>query len=86
MNILAISHNLSDPTPHLDDELRRITELRDAGVLDELWLKADRSGAVMVLEAHDADDAQRQLATLPLVARGITTVHITELVSIDGDS
>jgi muconolactone delta-isomerase len=83
VKILAISYNRADPTPHIKEELRRIAELREAGILDELWLKADRSGAVIVLEADDAEDAQRQLATLPLVAHGITTFEVTELVAVD---
>jgi hypothetical protein len=42
-----------------------ITELQQAGVIEQLYLKADRSGAVIILEAQSAQDAQRHPATLP---------------------
>lgn len=84
VNILVNAHNQADPTPYLDDELRRIKELEGAGILQKLWLKADQSGAVLVLEAEDAEDARRQLATLPLVEHGIATFELTELVSVEG--
>jgi hypothetical protein len=80
MKILAISNNTGDPTSHIPDEMRRITELRAAGVIEQLYLKADRSGAVILLEARSGQEAERQLATLPLVERGITSFEVTELV------
>jgi uncharacterized protein YggL (DUF469 family) len=81
MKVLAISNNTGDPTSHIADEMRRIAELQEAGVIRELYLKADRSGAVMMLEAQSTDEAQRQLATLPLVERGVTSFEVTELVA-----
>lgn len=81
MKVLAISTNTGDPTPHIPDEMRRITELQRAGVIEQLFLKADRSGAVVILETASADEAERQLATLPLVERGVTSFAVTELVS-----
>ena len=80
MKVLALFHNQGDPTPHLADERERVAELRDAGVLEQLWLRADRTGAVLLLEAADAADARRHLATLPLVERGISTVEVIELL------
>jgi hypothetical protein len=83
MKILAISKNTGDPTPHIPDEMRRVGELQEAGVIEQLYLKADRSGAVMLLEAQTTGDAQRQLATLPLVDRGVTSFELTELVPVE---
>jgi hypothetical protein len=40
--------------------MRRITELEQVGVIEQLDLKADRSGAVIILEAQSAQDAQRK--------------------------
>jgi hypothetical protein len=80
MKVLAISSNVGDPTPHLPDELRRIAELQAVGVIEQLYLKADRSGAVIMLETESAEEAERQLATLPLVQRGVTSFDVTELV------
>jgi Muconolactone delta-isomerase len=80
MKFLAVTNNISDPAPHIPDEARRTEELRAAGVLEQLYLKADRSGAVLILEAETAEDAERDLATLPLVARGVVSVEMTALV------
>jgi hypothetical protein len=84
MKVLAISQNRSDPTPYLGAEGPRVAELRQAGVLEQFWLKADRTGAVLLLEVADADDARRQLATLPLVENGITSFEVTELLPPPG--
>jgi hypothetical protein len=80
MKVLAISSNAGDPTPHIPDEMRRIAELQAVGVIEQLYLKADRSGAVIMLETESAEEAERQLATLPLVQRGVTSFDVTELV------
>ena len=77
MKVLAISNNTGDPTSHIADEMRRIAELQEAGVIQQLYLKADRSGAVLLLEAGSADEAEQQLATLPLVERGVTSFEVT---------
>jgi muconolactone delta-isomerase len=83
MKFLAVTNNISDPGPHIPDEARRTEELRAAGVLEQLYLKADRSGAVLILDAQDAEEAERQLGTLPLVERGVVSVELTELVVPD---
>jgi hypothetical protein len=61
--------------------MRRITELQQAGVIEHLYLNADRSGAVIILEAQSAEDAQRQLATLPPVELDVTSFDVTELAT-----
>jgi hypothetical protein len=53
VKFLAISTNLADPTPHIPAEIARTTELMEAGVLEQALLKADRSGAVLVLDVPD---------------------------------
>lgn len=81
MKVLAVSNNTGDPTPHIPDEMRRVNELQAAGVIELIYLKADRSGAVIVLETESGEEAERQLATLPLVERGVTSFEVTELVA-----
>ena len=56
--------------------IRRITEPQQAGVIEQPYLKADRSGAVIILEA---EGARRPLATLPPVALGVTSFDVSEL-------
>jgi hypothetical protein len=65
MNVPAIFTNTSDLAPYISDEMGSITELHEAGVIEQLNVKAERSGAVIIVEAQSAEDAQRQLATLP---------------------
>jgi hypothetical protein len=80
MKVLAISRNTGDPSSHIPDEMRRIAELQEAGVIEQLYLKADRSGAVIMLETESTEEAERQLATLPLVERGVTRFEVTQLM------
>ena len=49
-------------------------------MIEQLYLKADHSGAVIVLETESGEEGARQLATLPLVQRGVTSFEVTELV------
>lgn len=80
MKVLAVSSNTGDPTPYIPDEMRRIAELQATGVIEQLYLKSDRSGAVVILETESGDEAERQLSSLPLVQRGVTSFEVIELV------
>jgi hypothetical protein len=80
MKFLAISTNRDDPTPHLSAEVARTAELVEAGVLERVLLKADRSGAVLVLDVPDAAAARAAVDNLPLVEHGVTRFDLTELV------
>jgi len=80
MKILAISSNSGDPTPHIAAEIARTGELVDAGVVERVLLKADRSGAVLVLEVPDVAAARAAVDSLPLVARGLTRFELTEVI------
>ena len=80
MKILAISTNSGDPTPHIPAEIARTGELVDAGVIEHVLLKADRSGAVLVLDVPDVPAARSAVESLPLVAHGLTRFELTEVV------
>jgi muconolactone delta-isomerase len=80
VKILAIFHDQADPAAWVAAERQRVAELREAGVVEQLWPRADRTGAVLLLEAENADDARRHLATLPLVEHGIAWVDVIELL------
>lgn len=84
MKVLALFHNQGDPTPYLADEGRRARELQEAGVLEQLWLRADYTGAVLFLEAADATEARGHIDTFPLVQHGVATVELIELVPPPG--
>lgn len=82
MFFLAESHNTGDSSPYLQAEGERISELQQAGIVETVLLKADRSGAIILLRAADAAAARDALSSLPLVANGITSFgELTEVVS-----
>jgi hypothetical protein len=81
MKFLAVSHNMSDPTSFLQAESARTAQLQQTGIFEGVYLKADRSGAVILIAAADADQARAALDTLPLVANGITRFDLTPIVA-----
>lgn len=81
MKFMAESHNTGDPTPHLQDEGVRIGELIQAGILESILLKADRSGAYLVLNADDHAAARAAVDGLPLAANGLTSFEVTEVIA-----
>jgi hypothetical protein len=82
MKFLAISTNRDDPTPHIPAEIARTVELVEAGVLERVLLKADRSGAVLVLDVADSAAARAAVESLPLVQHGVTRFDLTELMEV----
>lgn len=81
MMFLAESHNTGDPTPYLQAETARIGELQQAGIIEMVLLKADRSGAVLLLRAADLTAARDAVESLPVAAHGITSVEFTEFIA-----
>ena len=68
----------------LQAEARRAWELLQAGVVRELYFRADRHAAVLVLECASTEEAQAVLATLPLVAAGLITFEVIPLAPYPG--
>jgi hypothetical protein len=84
MFFLAESHNTGDPTPYLQAEGARMRELQQAGIVETVFLKADRSGAIILLYAADAAAARDAISSLPLVVNGITNLgEFTEVIPVD---
>jgi len=84
MKILAMEKEIPDATaeqfkPHLKAEALRVWELYQAGVFRELYFRADRSEAVLVLECADVEEAKHALDTLPLVKEGLITFDLIPL-------
>lgn len=89
MKILAFEveqPNLSaaDFAPHLKDEARRVWELQQAGLVREVYFRADQHTAVLVLECPALEDAQAALNTLPLVEHGLIAFQLIPLKPYDG--
>jgi muconolactone delta-isomerase len=72
-------------TPELGAaEARRAWELHQAGLIRELYFRADESAAVLVLECADLAEAERALATLPMVAAGLIRFEVLPLRAYPG--
>ncbi len=70
--------------PHLKPEARRVWELYQSGTIRELYFRADRSEAVLILECVDISEAREVLASLPLVQAGLITFEIIPLLPYPG--
>lgn len=81
MKFLAVSTNVDDPMPYLAAESARVGELIEDGTIEQLFLKADWSGSVIIVHAGDQLTAQSALDSLPLVCHGVTTFDVTEIVA-----
>jgi muconolactone delta-isomerase len=90
MKILAIEKDVpgipdSAFTDHvLRQEAERAWELHQAGVIRELYFRADRDAAVLVLECENVPQAQTVLSTLPLVKKGLIDFEIIPLTPYTG--
>ena len=90
MKILAIEH---DPPDVRDDqfteallqaEARRAWELQQAGVIRELYFRADRDEAVLVLECTNVVEALEVLNTLPLMREKLIGFELIPLAAYPG--
>jgi muconolactone delta-isomerase len=68
----------------LRTEAARAWELHQAGIIRELYFRAHRQEAVLVLECKDADEARSILATLPLVLARLIDFEIIPLQPYPG--
>ena len=80
MKVLAIGHLTGkDITPYLQAEGDRVTELRADGLIRDVFLKADRSGPVLLLDDTSAAEAPDRLASLPFLEHDLVTFDYIEL-------
>ncbi len=90
MKILAIEHTPPAVTaeqftePLLLAEAQRAWELHQAGIIRELYFRADRHEAVLILECADVDEARSALDTLPLVREKLIGVELIPLIAYPG--
>ncbi len=91
MKILAIETDAPDVSPGraeslLRAEALRAWELHQAGIVRELYFRADARRAVLVLECDDVESARSALGTLPLVREGLIAFELIPLVAYPGFS
>jgi muconolactone delta-isomerase len=89
MKILALEHELPGTTAeqfqqHANDEARKVWELYQSGVIRELYFRADKNEAVLVLECASVIEAQEILASLPFVQAGLISFEVLPLKAYPG--
>ncbi len=89
MKILAIEKPVPGVTDEqcesfLIDEAHRAYELYRKGIIRELYFRADRYEAVLVLECESVEKASETVHTLPLVKNGLIDFEIIPLAAYPG--
>ena len=91
MKILALEqelpgHTEDDFSPYLKAEAERVWALYQEGLIRELYFRADRNEAVLVLECASLDEARAALDSLPLVRAGLIDFELIPLRPYPGFS
>ena len=91
MKILALEKEMPSTTadqfrPYLAAEAARAWELYQAGVFREMYFRADRHEAVLILECVCVQEAREVLDTLPLVEAGLIAFDLIPLKPYSGFS
>jgi hypothetical protein len=89
MKILAMEIEADNVQPeqyalHLKAEASRVWELYQSDVIRELYFRADRSQAVLILECENINEAQETLSSLPLVQAGLIRFSVIPLIPYPG--
>jgi hypothetical protein len=89
MKILAIEHELSGAVTesfqkYATEEARQAWDLHQAGLIRELYFRANRNEAVLVMECATIEDAQQALRGLPFVREGLITFELIPLKAYPG--
>jgi len=89
MKILALEYELSDVTveqfqQYANDEARKVWELQQVGIVREIYFRADRNDAVLVLECASVTEAQDALSALPFVQNKLITCELIPLKAYPG--
>jgi len=90
MKILALERpspgaaDRSVPPVLLRQEAAKVWELYRSNVVREIYFRADRHEAVLILECRDEKEALAQLAQLPLVGAGLIEFEVIPLTPYPG--
>ena len=89
MKILAIEKEFAGKTaedfqPLLEAEAIRVWELYKEGVIREIYFRADRTSAVLILECENLEEAIEKLSTLPLVQEDLIYFDFIPLAPYPG--
>ena len=90
MKILTLEKDLPGVTESqftdqlLKEEAKHVWQLHQSGVIRELYFRADRDAAVLILECATQEEAKAVLSTLPLVEQKLIDFDIIPLKSYPG--
>jgi len=89
MKILALEHELpsakaAEFRQHAREEARKAWDMHQAGTIRELYFRADRDQAVLVLECASILEAEQTLAKLPFVREGLIHFELIPLRAYPG--
>ena len=90
MKILALEREVPGVpddrfTPEiLEAEARKAWQMQQSGFLRELYFRADKQEAVLIVECDNADEARRRLMELPLMRAGLIDFEIIPLAAYPG--
>jgi hypothetical protein len=89
MKIIALEHELTGAAAekfqqYEVQEASKAWDLHLAGIIRELYFRADRNEAVLVLECESVEEAQRILFELPFVREGLIDFEIIPLKAYPG--
>ncbi|MEW6196591.1 MAG: superoxide dismutase [Bacteroidota bacterium] len=68
----------------LKEETRTVWELYKQRIIRDIYFRADRKDAVIIMECGDVDEAKKFLDTLPLVREKLISFDIIPLRPYDG--
>jgi muconolactone delta-isomerase len=89
MKILAFEHKLPDATAdqfqqYANDEISKVSEYKQTGIIHELYFRADKDEAVLILECSSIDKAHKILAALPFARANLITFELLPLRAYSG--
>ncbi len=90
MKILALEKDLPGVSENrftdetLKDEAACAWQLHQSGVIREMYFRADRNAAVLILECASVDEAKAVLSTMPLVKGELIEFDVIPLVAYSG--
>jgi muconolactone delta-isomerase len=71
--------------PLMDPEAKAARALYQDGFTRQIWSRGDEPGAVLLVEAADAEEVERRLQSLPLYNAGmLEATVITQLIPYRG--
>jgi muconolactone delta-isomerase len=89
MKILALEHEVPGAATeaferHKAEEARKVWDLYQAGVFRELYFRADRNEAILILECESVEEAQEILSTMPFVQHRLIAFEVIPLKAYPG--